>query len=124
MRLRTESLDIQVCQDFKSRLIGLYKSQPLGRRDAVWLSKCRYVHTFGMREPLSLIFLNGLFKIVDRQICAKPCRVYGTFEAQSVIEMSQRTEPELDRICEEITLLSEWLDASEHFYKGRIKAGV
>ncbi len=124
MKLHTESLDILVCQDFKSRLFGLIKSQPLGPRSSVWLYKCQCVHTFGMREPLSLIFLNERMEIADSDLCARPNRVYGAFKAHSVIEMAQKTEAAFNKIHQEIELLRRDLDVVEYFNKRRIKARV
>lgn len=124
MKLHTKSLDIVVCQNFKSRLLGLYKSQPLGARSAVWLTKCRYVHTFGMREPLSLVFFNDKMSIVKWYLSAKPNRVYGTYSARSVIEMAQKTDNEFEIICQEILLLRQGLDITEYFNKGRIKTRI
>lgn len=124
MRLHTESLDIEVCQDFKSRLLGLRKYQPLGPRNAVLLSKCAFVHTIGMREPLSLFFLNHQFRITWHTPYAKPNNFYGVLGASCVIEMAYKTKEELERIRNEIILLRRHIDVVEYFHKGRIKTCV
>lgn len=124
MRLHTHSLDITICQDFKSRLIGLYLSQPIGARQAVLLSKCNCVHTFGMREPLSLVFLDKHFSIVREQINASPRRVYGCFKAHHIIEMARKTNEAFDQIRSEIMLLRQDPFVVEHLDKRRIKTSV
>lgn len=124
MKLRTASLDITVCQDFKSRLIGLLTSQPIGARQAVLLTKCSCIHTFGMREPLSLFFLNKDLDIVQTQIHAKPRRIYRFAPAQHVIEMARKTDQEFEQVRMEIALLRRDTNSVEYFNKGRIKARV
>jgi len=120
----TNSLDITVCQDFRSRLVGLRQSQPIGPRRAVWLSKCRYVHTFGMREPLSLIFLDSRLAAKAMVTATARARVYGHSNAASVIEIAQRPLDELVKIYKEILLLADVIDTAEYFFVGRIKARV
>ncbi len=120
----TDSLDITVCQDFRSRLIGLRHSQPIGPRKAVWLTKCRYVHTFGIREPLSLIFLDSRLTTKAVVPATARGRIYGHSTAASVIELAHRPLDELVTICKEILLLANVIDATEYFLVGRIKARV
>lgn len=124
MRLCTSSLDIVLCTNFRSRLLGLSNRQPIGPRAAVWLFPCRCIHTFGMSEPLSLIYFDSSLNVIGRQVCAKPWRVYGSPAAQTVMEMAQKTEKELQAIELEVQTLIELSGGAKNFYERWIKTCV
>lgn len=124
MILSTESLDVAVCDDFSSRLAGLTKYQPIGSREAVWIPRCRYVHTFGMRQALSLIFVGQRLEVKAIVACAVPRRIYGHFWAESVIEMAHRPLEQLVDISSEIARLADLSNASKNLLIGRKKTRV
>lgn len=124
MKCSTKSLDIAVCNTFTLRLFGISRMHSISPRDAVWLTPCRRVHTFGMRQSLSLIFLDRDRNIVGREICAKPWRIYGRRDAYSVIEMAQKTEEDLQAIELEIAWLGQMLARVKHHHESRIETRV
>ena len=121
--IKTASLDISVCQTFATRAKGILGQQPIDSRTAVWLVPCSTVHTFGMREPLSLLFLDRDLKCL-KWVTARPNRIYGERKAHSVIEMASRVAPELDLIGHEISDLCRRIDLTEYILVGRIKTGI
>jgi uncharacterized protein len=67
------------------RLTGL-----IGRRDrglALHLPRCRSVHTFGMRFPLDLVWIDRRGEVVRIDRAVRPCRVRSCRRARSVIEI-------------------------------------
>lgn len=69
---------------FRARLGGLLVLPPLQEGEALLLDPCRAVHTFGMRYPIDVVFLDGaghVLRIVPRlgpgrlAICAGAVRV-------------------------------------------------
>ena len=77
---------VPVAVRFRVRLLGL----TLLRRERVGagllIPRCRSVHTFGMRFPLEVVFLDGEGKEIRRQI-VPPRRLAGERAAAAVLEM-------------------------------------
>jgi uncharacterized membrane protein (UPF0127 family) len=69
-----------------SRMRGLAKLDALPERTALHIPRCRSVHTFTMRFPLDLIWLDREGKVVrvDRDVPAR--RMKGCRQARSVVE--------------------------------------
>jgi uncharacterized membrane protein (UPF0127 family) len=69
-----------------ARLVGLAGRADLPPGVALHLSRCRSVHTFGMRFALDLVWLDheGAVVRVDRAV--PPCRVRTCRAARSVLE--------------------------------------
>ena len=122
--IRTTSLNIRVRDNFHGRLLGALMATAIDDRFAVWLSPCRSVHTFGMREPLSLLFLDESLAVVHRIAEAWPNRIYRHPVGWSVMEMKRKTHPQLEKIENEISGLSQLIDMHEYANVGRIEACV
>src|SRR3954453_3189544 len=79
-------VDTHVARGFRERLIGLaWSSSP--RVAALLLPRCRSVHTFGMRFPLDLYWLDRSGDVVRVDRGAPPWRVVRCRGARSVIEV-------------------------------------
>lgn len=65
------------------RLIGLAFAPPRG---ALWIPRCRSVHTFGMRYALDLFWLDGEGRVVRVDRGVPPRRLRRCRAARSVIE--------------------------------------
>jgi uncharacterized protein len=79
-------LDTHVARGFRERLVGLaWARSP--RAAALLLPRCRSVHTFGMRFPLDLYWLDAAGEVVrvDRRV--PPWRVVRCRRAHGVIEV-------------------------------------
>lgn len=122
--IKTESLDIRICHTFASRAKGLLRQHPINPRAAVWLAPCRAVHTFGMREPLSVLMINASREPLEWVSPAKPNRIYGRVSAASVIEMAYRCPKELEKIHQELLHVLSRLDKAEDFLVGRVKTRI
>jgi uncharacterized membrane protein (UPF0127 family) len=66
------------------RLRGLAFST---RRRALWIARCRSVHTFGMRYPLDLVWLDTSGRVVRVDLDVAPRQVRACRGARSVVEV-------------------------------------
>ena len=69
---------------FAQRLRGLAFAPPRG---PLHIPRCRSVHTFGMRYPLDLIWLDARGRVVRVDLAVPPRRVRACRAARSVIEI-------------------------------------
>ena len=69
----------------RARLRGL-AGRPLPAH-ALHLPRCRSVHTFGMRFPLDLVWLDGAGRTVRVDRAVPPRRVRACWRARSVLEV-------------------------------------
>ncbi|HEX8205985.1 MAG TPA: DUF192 domain-containing protein, partial [Solirubrobacteraceae bacterium] len=65
------------------RLRGLAFSDPGA---ALWIPRCRSVHTFGMRYALDLVWLDGRGEVVRVDRAVPPGRLRVCLRARSVVE--------------------------------------
>jgi uncharacterized membrane protein (UPF0127 family) len=88
-------LEVAVATTPLSRLLGLAL---LSRRRAgagLLIPSCRSVHTFGMRFPIDLIFLDPGGRVIGLRRGVPPCRVVRCPAADSVLELPS---PQLVRL--------------------------
>ena len=84
----------KVADGFFTRLVGLLGTTRQWARpgQGLWLLPSHGVHTFGMRYPLDLIFLNRDCAVVDVQEHVRPFRISKvSFKADSVLELPVQT---------------------------------
>lgn len=70
----------------RTRLLGLMGLRDLDRGHALLLTRCRSVHTFGMRFPLDLVWLDGNGRVLRQDACVAPGRLRSCPSAHAVIE--------------------------------------
>ena len=75
-----------VARGFRDRLLGLALSRA-PRAGALLLPRCRSVHTFGMRFPLELYWIDASGAIVRVDLRVPPWRIRRCRAARSVIEV-------------------------------------
>ncbi len=79
--------EVRVARSLHSRLLGLAF---LGRDEAgsgLLIPRCASVHTFGMRFPLDLLFLDERGEPLAIRIRVPPCRVAFARGAAAVLEV-------------------------------------
>jgi uncharacterized protein len=76
-----------VADGLRTRLRGLSRRDRAEAGPGLLIPRCASVHTFGMRFPLDLFFLDERGKplVVRRQV--SPCRVVFTRSAAAVLEV-------------------------------------
>ena len=89
-RLPRKSLlghDVPVAATRCSRLLGLALLRRERAGEGLLIPRCRSVHTFGMRFPLDLLFLDEEERIVSLHRCVPPGRIVRCPAAVSVLEL-------------------------------------
>jgi len=67
---------------------GLRGHPPPGPREAMLFLRCRSVHTFGMKEPISVAFLDGGMRVVRLRRCRPGRLVVTGRRRQHVLEFA------------------------------------
>ena len=66
---------------------GLLGRNGLAAGEALWIVPCEAIHTFGMRFPIDLVYLDRQRRIVKVKSCVRPGRLSACLSAHSVIEL-------------------------------------
>jgi uncharacterized membrane protein (UPF0127 family) len=74
----------------RRRVTGLIRRRALPARVALEIPRCRSVHTFGMRFPLDLVWLDAERRVVRVDRAVPPRRVRSCRQARSVLELDSR----------------------------------
>jgi uncharacterized membrane protein (UPF0127 family) len=82
-------LEAWLADTYFSRLRGLLGRKQLGENDGLLLERCASVHTFGMRYPLDLVFLDKKGKVMKCQEGVKPYRTASARGAYYTLELNQ-----------------------------------
>ncbi len=80
--------EVKKTSNFIERFVGLLGKKPLNSNQALLIAPCSSVHTFGMRYPIDLIFLNKDFIVLKTVRSLKPWRFAFANSASMVVEMS------------------------------------
>jgi uncharacterized protein len=89
-RVRVLGREVPVAHDLRARLLGLAL---LDREEAgagLLIPRCASVHTFGMRFPLDLFFLDARNGLVSLHLDVPPCRFVSHRAAAAVLEAPSR----------------------------------
>lgn len=102
MKLINRSKDIEIIGDlskattFWQRLVGLFGKTDMSLEEGLLLAPCKIVHTFGMKFPLDLIFLDSDNQVTKLVTSLQPNRISPVvFSAVKVIELKARTDLEV-----------------------------
>jgi uncharacterized protein len=80
--------NISKTTNFFERMCGLLTKPPLKENEGLLISPCSSVHTFGMRYPLDLVFLDKQWIIVKIVESLKPYRMSLSGSASMVLELA------------------------------------
>lgn len=75
---------------FFRRLRGLHGVPPLGPTDALIIRPCMAIHTFGLKEPIDVIFMNR-YGVILKMATVAPRRAALCWKASVVVEMAYGT---------------------------------
>jgi len=85
---RTLASVLMVADSFFRSLRGLIGTASLEEGHGLWIVPCQSVHTFWMRFPIDVVFLDKYYKIIHLVENLKPYRVSKHLsKASSVIEL-------------------------------------
>jgi len=81
--------NLEVANTLWSRTKGLLGRSQLPANEALWILRCNTIHTFFMRFPIDVVFLNRKMVVTSVMKNVRPGRlVMPDFRASSVIEFS------------------------------------
>ena len=94
------SLDVKKTDNTLERTRGLLNLPPLNKNQGLWISPCNSVHTFGMKYPLDIIYLDRKNKVKKIIKNLKPKRLSFSIFAKSVLEVKAGTANQLSLTTE------------------------
>lgn len=84
----TETLTVSEALGWRARLLGLALLDDVPLDQALLIRRCRSVHTFGMRFPIDIVFLDRGGAVVRLVTAALPQRAFTASTALAVLETS------------------------------------
>ena len=70
---------------------GLLGRQELRAGEGLWIRPCEAVHTFGMKFPIDLVYLDRKLRVKKVRSGVRPWRLSFCFTAHSVLELASGT---------------------------------
>jgi uncharacterized membrane protein (UPF0127 family) len=86
-RIEILGLELPVASTLPSRLLGLAFLSRERAGPGLAIPRCRSVHTFGMRFPLDLLFLDRRLRVVEVRRSVPPRRVVRCAAAVAALEI-------------------------------------
>ena len=68
------------------RLRGLLGRPALGADECLWITRCNSVHTFFMRYPIDVVFINARGMVLKVCCCLSPWRMQACLSATAALE--------------------------------------
>jgi uncharacterized membrane protein (UPF0127 family) len=75
----------------KERRTGLLRHERLAPGEGLWIAPCEAVHTFGMKFPIDVVFLNRQRKVLKVRENVGPRKIAVCLRAHSVLELPAGT---------------------------------
>lgn len=83
---------LEIAANGWQRAVGLIGRRKLEAEGGLWLHPCNGIHTFGVRFPIDVLFLDGNGKILRTVSALKRCRLCGpVWKAKTVVELPANT---------------------------------
>ena len=79
--------DVIIAGTSASRKQGLLGIEHFASGSGLWIAPCEAVHTFGMKVPIDVIFLDRGFRVTKVIAALKPFRISVSLSAYSVLEL-------------------------------------
>lgn len=81
------AFEVRVAHDPLARLVGLAGLRELPTHAGLLLPRTRSVHTFGMRFPLDLVWIDAEGRVMRIDCTVRPSRLRGCRVARAVVEL-------------------------------------
>lgn len=82
---------VEVADTSRKRRIGLLKHDKLDRGEGLWIAPCEAIHTFGMKFPIDVVFLNAGRKVLKIRNEMVRRKLSACLWASSVLELPAGT---------------------------------
>ena len=101
------SNNVTVADSFLKRMKGLLGKKEMLNGEALWIKPCISVHTFFMKFPIEVVFLNKRNQVIATIRNLQPNRITGVyFKSTSVLELPTGVLETTDtRVGDEIEIL-------------------
>ncbi len=80
-----------VAETSAARRTGLLRHSSLPHGSGLWIVPCEGIHTFGMKFPIDVVFLDRKLKVLKTARNLKPWRISLCLAAHSVLELPSGT---------------------------------
>lgn len=97
MRVRNVTRDVQladranIADSSETRRTGLLKHTGLAPGEGLWIAPCEAVHTFFMKFPIDVVFLDKKKQVVKVRHDMGAWRIAGSLSARTVLELPAGT---------------------------------
>ena len=91
-----------IAQDFASRSIGLLNRTGLSKGEGLVIDPCSSIHTFLMKFPIDVLYLDKNSRIIKIVTDLKPWRLSQALFAQKVVELESGAIAKLRIKCGDI----------------------
>lgn len=78
---------IEVADSGKTRRVGLLKRTGLAPGEGLWILPCEGIHTFFMKFPIDVLFLDRQKRVVKTVQAMEPWRLAVSLRGRSVVEL-------------------------------------
>ena len=82
---------VEVADTSEKRRVGLLKHTRLDPGSGLWIVPCESVHTFFMKFPIDLVYLDKSRKVRKVRHAVPPWRLSACFTAHSILELPAGT---------------------------------
>ena len=82
---------VEVADTSAKRRTGLLKHEKLEPGEGLWIVPCESVHTFFMKFPIDLLYLDRRHKVRKARSAVRPWRLSACLLAHSVLELPAGT---------------------------------
>lgn len=97
---------VHLASDIISRLAGFLPRRSVGDYEGLLFRRCRVVHTFGMRAPIDVLFIDGSNRVVQHHGCVGPNRILiGPRTAYHAIELGASPNGTRDVMSGDVLIL-------------------
>ena len=83
--------EADVADTSRKRRVGLLKHDHLPPGQGLWIAPCEGIHTFGMKFPIDVLFLDGKKKVLKLRPHMGPRKISLCLWASSVLELPPGT---------------------------------
>ncbi len=80
---------IELANNSATRRTGLLKHKGLARGEGLWIVPCESVHTFFMKFPIDLVYIDKTHKVRKVRHAVAPWRMSACLSAHSIIELPE-----------------------------------
>lgn len=82
--------DVKEAVGFVSRFLGLMGRDRLEKDEGLWMARCRAIHTFWMRFPIDVVFVDRDFIVTRAVKGLRPFRpMVACWHAEGVLELPE-----------------------------------